>query len=102
VPGDLAAPVDVDDRGARVAEGPVGHRRPLTRCIDGLVLKEQAAIGDLAADSPPVNGPLHVPALDIVHGVRSEACVRINEFSIHDIESTTRVRPPRLLGKTKP
>jgi hypothetical protein len=66
------------------------------------MLKEQAAIGDLAADSPPVHRALHVPALDIIHGVSSEACVRINEFSIHDIETTTRVRPPRLLGKTKP
>jgi hypothetical protein len=62
------------------------------------MLKEQAAIGDLAADSPPVYRALHVPALDVVHGVRPEACVRVNEFSIHDIESTTRVRPPRRLG----
>jgi hypothetical protein len=66
------------------------------------MLKKQAAIGNLAADSPPVHRALHVPALDIVHGVRPEACVRINEFSIHDIEITTGVRPPRLLGKTKP
>ena len=62
------------------------------------MLKEQAAIRNLAADSPPVYRALHVPPLDIVHGVRPEACVRKYEFSIHDIESTTRVRPPRLLG----
>jgi hypothetical protein len=62
------------------------------------MLKEQAAIGDFAADSPPVHGPLHVPALDVVHGVRPEARVRVNEFSIHIIEITTRVRSPRLLG----
>jgi hypothetical protein len=62
------------------------------------MLKEQAAIGDLAADSPPVHRPLHVPALGVVHGVRPEACVRVNEFSIHNIEVTTRVRPPRRQG----
>jgi hypothetical protein len=62
------------------------------------MLKEQAAIGNLAADSPPVHRALHVPALDVVHGVRPEACVRKYEFSIHDIESTTRVRPSRQLG----
>ena len=62
------------------------------------MLKEQAAIGNLAADSPPVHRALHVPALDVVHGVRPEACVRKYEFSIHDIEGTTRVRPPRQQG----
>jgi hypothetical protein len=62
------------------------------------MLEEQAAIGDLAADSPSVHRALRVPPLDIVHGVRPEACVRVNEFSIHDIETTTRVRPPRRLG----
>ena len=62
------------------------------------MLKEQAAIGDLAADSPSVHRALRVPALDVVHGVRPEACVRVNEFSIHNIEITTRVRPPRRLG----
>ena len=98
VPGDLAAPVHVDDRGPRVADGPVGHRRPLPRRIDGHMLKEQAAVGDLAADPPRVHRALHVPALDVVHGVRPEACVRVNEFSIHDNETTTRVRPPRRRG----
>jgi hypothetical protein len=62
------------------------------------MLEEQAAIGDLAADSPGVHRTLRVPALDIVHGVRPEACVRVNEFSIHDIETTTRVTPPRRQG----
>jgi hypothetical protein len=62
------------------------------------MLKEQAAIGDLAADSPSVHRALRVPPLDIVHGVRPEACVRVNEFSIHDIETTTRVRLPRRQG----
>jgi hypothetical protein len=62
------------------------------------MLEEQAAIGDLAADPPAVHRALHVPALDVVHGVRPEACVRVNEFSIHNIEITTRVRPPRRLG----
>ena len=65
------------------------------------MLKEQAAIGDLAADPPPVQGALSVPALDIVHGVRPEARVRVYKFSIHDIETTTRVRPPRRLGTTQ-
>ena len=62
------------------------------------MLKEQATIGDLAADSPAVHRALRVPPVDVVHGVRPEACVRVNEFSIHDIETTTRVRPPRRLG----
>jgi len=65
------------------------------------MLKEQAAIGNLAADSPPVHRALRVPPLDVVHGVRPEACVRVYEFSIHIIEITTRVRPPCLLGRTK-
>jgi hypothetical protein len=62
------------------------------------MLEEQAAIGNLAADSPPVHRALHVPPVNVVHGVRPEACVRVNEFSIHTIEGTTRVRPPRLQG----
>ena len=62
------------------------------------MLKEQAAIGDLTADSSSVHRALRLPALDVVHGVRPEACVRVNEFSIHIIEITTRVRPPRRKG----
>jgi len=62
------------------------------------MLKEQAAIGDLAADSPTVHRALRLPALDVVHGVGPETCVRVNEFTIHNIEITTRVRPPRRLG----
>jgi hypothetical protein len=62
------------------------------------MLKEKAAIGNLAADSPAVHRALDVPSLDIVHGVRPEACVCKYEFSIHDIESTTRVRPSRQQG----
>jgi hypothetical protein len=62
------------------------------------MLKQQAAIGNLAADSPGVHGPLQVPAAEVVHGGRTEACVRVNEFSIHSIEITTRVRPPRRVG----
>jgi hypothetical protein len=54
------------------------------------MLKEQAAIGDLAADPPCVHGALHLPGPDVVHGVRPEADVRIYEFSIHDIETTAR------------
>jgi hypothetical protein len=65
------------------------------------MLEEQAAVGDLAADSPSVHRALRVPSLDIVHGVRPEACVRVNEFSIHNIEVTTRVRPPRRPGTIK-
>jgi hypothetical protein len=100
VPGDLAAPVHVDDRGARVAEGPVGHRGPFARGIDRLMLEEQAAIGNLAADPPSVHRALRVPGLDIVHGLGSETYMRIHEFSIHVIEITARGRSPRLLGKT--
>ena len=37
-------------------------------------------------------------AADVVHGVRPEACVRVHEFSIHSIETTTLVRPPRRAG----
>jgi hypothetical protein len=64
------------------------------------VLEQQAAVGHLAADPPCVYGALRFPGLDIVHGVRPEACVRIHEFSIHVIEITTRVRPPRVVGRT--
>jgi hypothetical protein len=39
--------------------------------------------------------------LDVVHGVRPEACVRKYEFSIHTIEITTRVRPPRQQGTNR-
>jgi len=62
------------------------------------MFKEEAAVGNLVTDSSPVHRALHVPPLDIVHGVRPEACVRVNEFSVHNIEITTRVTPPRLLG----
>ena len=44
---------------------------------------------------------LHVPTVDVVHGVGPEAYVRVNEFSIHNIEVTTRVTPPRRLGTNK-
>jgi hypothetical protein len=62
------------------------------------MLEEQAAVGHLATDSPGVHRALRLPALDVVHGVRPETCVRVNELSIHNIEITTRVRPPRRLG----
>jgi hypothetical protein len=62
------------------------------------MLKKQAAIGYLAADPPPVHRALHVPSVDIVHGIRPEANASVNEFSIHNNEITTRVRPPRRLG----
>jgi hypothetical protein len=62
------------------------------------MLKEQAAIGNLAADSSAMYRALRVPPLDVVHGVRPETYVRVNEFSFHNIETTTRVRPPRRLG----
>lgn len=55
------------------------------------MLKEQAAIGDLAADSSAVYRALRVPPLDIIHGVRPETYMRVNEFSIHNIEITTRL-----------
>jgi hypothetical protein len=62
------------------------------------MFKQETAVGNLVTDSSPVYRALHVPPLDIVHGVRPEACVRVNEFSVHNIEITTRVTPPRLLG----
>jgi hypothetical protein len=65
------------------------------------MLKEKAAIGNLGTDSSPVYRALHVPPVDVVHGVRPEAYVRVNEFRIHNIEVTTRVTPPRLLGTNK-
>ena len=62
------------------------------------MFKEETAVGNLVTDSSPVYRALHVPALDVLHGVRPEACVRVNEFSVHNIEITTRVTSPRLLG----
>jgi hypothetical protein len=62
------------------------------------MLKEQAAIGYLAADAPRVHRALHVPGTDVVDGARPEARVRVNEFSIHSIETTTLVRSSRRVG----
>ena len=56
MPGDLAAAVDVDDRRARIADRPVERAGALAGRIDGLVLKQQARVGDLArarADRAP-------------------------------------------------
>ena len=99
VPGDLAAAVDVDDRRPGVAERPVGHRRPLAGGVDRRVLEQQAAVRDLAENPPPVHRALRLPGLAVVHGFRAEADMRVHEFSIHTIETTTLVIPARQLGR---
>jgi len=44
---------------------------------------------------------LQSPRVVIVHSVRTKANVRVHQLSIHTIETTTRVRAPRLVGRTK-
>ncbi len=65
MPGDLAAAVDVDDRRARIADRPVERAGALAGRIDGLVLKQQARIGDLARHTPIVDLALQVPGFDV-------------------------------------
>ena len=72
VPGDLAAAVHVDDRRSRIAERPVGHRRPLAGRVHRLVLEQQAAVGNLVGHAPGVHAPLQVPALAVLHGSGAE------------------------------
>ena len=72
VPGDLAAAVHVDDRRSRVAERPVGHRRPLAGRVHRLVLEQQAAVGNLVGHAPGVHAPLQIPALAVLHGSGAE------------------------------
>jgi hypothetical protein len=44
---------------------------------------------------------LQSPGVVIVHGIRPEPNMRVHKFSIHAFEITTRVRAPRLVGRTK-
>jgi len=73
------------------------------RCIDAYA-KEQAAVVDLAVTSPPVHLALHVPPpVDVVQAAvrTTKLCVRVNEVSIHDIETTSRWRPRGGWERTK-
>ena len=82
VPGDLAAAVHVDDRRSRIAERPVGRRRPLACRVHRLVLEQQAAVGSLVGHAPGVHAPLQVPALAVLHGNGAEVKVdKLAHFS---------------------
>ncbi len=69
VPGDLAAAVDIDDRCAGIADRPVERAGALTRRVDGLVLKQQAGVRNLAGDALLVHLALHLPGLAVADGV---------------------------------
>ncbi len=52
VPGDLPTAVDVDHRRAGIAHWAVEGACALARGIDGLMLEQQAGIGDVAGAAP--------------------------------------------------
>src|SRR4051794_19753445 len=61
MPGDLAAPVDVDHGCARVGERTVEWAGALARGVDRLVLKQQYGVGHLVGHPPRVRTPLQLP-----------------------------------------
>ena len=83
MPGDLAAPVDVDHRRARIAGRAVERAGPLARGVHRLVLKEQAAVGYRAAAAPLMQPPLQVPAVQVTDCPGAEAGPGENQLSVH-------------------
>jgi len=65
------------------------------------MLEQQAAIGQFVENPAAVHRPLQVPARHVIHGAGSEAGMRVHEFVVHVIEITSRVRPPRRLGRNR-
>ena len=94
VPGDLAAAVHVDHRGARVAERPVRCGCPLAGRIHGLVFEQQAAVGRLVGDPPGVHASLQIPAFEVAdRGVKAKVD-KLTHFS--------QLTPGRAAGPTRP
>jgi len=58
---------DVDHRGARISERPVGRGRPLACRVHRLVLEQQADVRNLAGHPLRVDAPLQVPAVHVVN-----------------------------------
>ena len=83
VPGDLAAAVDVDHRGSRVAGRPVELLGPLAGRVDGRVLEQQAGVRDVAAHPPLVQVPLQVPGLLVGDRIRTEAGPGEYQLALH-------------------
>ncbi len=73
VPGDLAAPVDIDHRRPWIARRPVERAGPAACRVDRLVLEQQAAVGDLVAGPQLVQVPLQGKCLLVGHCIGTEA-----------------------------
>ncbi|CAB4969866.1 unannotated protein [freshwater metagenome] len=71
VPGDLAAPVDVDDGGS--VEGPLMRLGAPAGRVDRRVLEEEDGVRDLACDDLRVDLALHLPGGQVFDGVAPEA-----------------------------
>jgi hypothetical protein len=97
VPSDLAAAIHVDDRRPRIAERPVGYRGSLAGRVYGLVLEQQAAVGNLVGHAPGVHAPLQIPALAVLH--RSGAETKVDKLAHFSQLTPDRIvdtlRPPR-------
>src|SRR5580700_547990 len=96
VPGDLAAAVDVDHRGSRVAGRPVELLGPLARRVDGRVLEQQAGVRDVAAHPPLVQVPLQIPGLLVGDRVRTEAGPGEYQLALHATSLRARSRLSRM------
>src|SRR5665647_1314935 len=73
VPGDLAAPVDVDDRGA--VEGALMRFGSLARGVDGGVIEQQHGVWFVARNHSGMNLALAVPRSLVVDVVRGKTQV---------------------------
>ena len=96
VPGDLAATVHIDHRGARVAERPVRCGCPLAGRVNGFVLEQQAAVGRLVGDPPGVHASLQVPALEVADRGAEAKVDKLTHFSqLTPGQAAGPTRPPR-------
>jgi hypothetical protein len=73
VEGDLAAAVDVDDRGAARVGGPLVGVGPLAGGEHRRVLEQQHGVGGVARDDGGVHLALQLPGGEVVDGVGAES-----------------------------
>ena len=83
MPGDVAAAIDVDDGCARITDWPVEGSRPFASRVDGLVLQQQAGIGDQASHPLLVDLSLQLPGIGIANRGGSQAEASEHQLIVH-------------------
>ncbi len=80
----------------------VGYRRPLAGRVHGLVLEQQAAVGNLVGHAPGVYASLQIPAGAVLHEIGAEAKVdKLTHFSQLTLGHAT-ARPARAQASRLP